>query len=37
MSTVRAYDAANDRDAVIRIWREVHWIEKDEQVEWASQ
>ena len=37
MSTVRAYDAANDRDAVIRIWREVHWIEQDEQGEWASQ
>lgn len=37
MSTIRPYDAENDRDAAIRIWREVHWITKEEEIKWASQ
>ena len=37
MPTIRAYDAERDRDAIIRVWREVHWITSDEQAKWAPQ
>lgn len=31
MTTFRVYDPKRDRDAAIRIWREVGWIEDDEK------
>jgi predicted acetyltransferase len=31
MTTFRAYDSEQDRDAAIRIWREVGWIEDDKK------
>ena len=37
MPTIRAYDAERDRDAIIRVWREVHWITSDDQAKWAPQ
>ncbi len=35
MPIIRAYDAERDRDAIIRVWREVHWITSDVQAKWA--
>ncbi len=37
MPTIRPYDPERDRDAIIRVWREVHWITSDEQAKWAPQ
>ena len=37
MPIIRPYDPERDRDAIIRIWREVHWITSDEQAKWAPQ
>lgn len=31
MSDIRAFDAARDRDAVVRIWREVGWIDSSDE------
>ena len=35
MPTIRPYDPERDRDAIIRVWREVHWITSDVQAKWA--
>lgn len=35
MPIIRPYDPERDRDALIRVWREVHWITSDEQAKWA--
>ena len=37
MPIIRPYDPERDRDAIIRVWREVHWITSDEQAKWAPQ
>ena len=37
MAIIRPYDAERDREAMIRVWREVHWVTSDEQARWAPQ
>ncbi len=35
MPIIRAYDAERDRDDLVRVWREVHWVTNDEQAKGA--
>ena len=35
MSHIRSYNAARDCEAVVQIWREVHWVKNEEQAKRA--